>query len=326
MKLFDNDESSTHYTCCSLDDGEDARSVCRKIGIPHYVYNYKDSFKEKVIMRFVEAYENGATPNPCIDCHRFIKFKRLFTRADELGFDYVVTGHYACVDFDNERNRFLLKKAADPSKDQSYVLYFLTQEQLSKTLFPLGKLKKCAVRKIASDIDLINANKHDSQDICFVPDNKYADFIRNFTGKDYPEGDFVDENGNILGRHKGIIAYTVGQRKGLGLSFPNPMYVKEKNVDNNKIVLCENSGLFSKELIATDVNFISVDTITEPVHIKAKIRYNQQEQSATVTKIDDNTIHVVFDEPQRAITIGQAVVLYDGDIVMGGGIISKLLS
>ncbi|MCR5635597.1 MAG: tRNA 2-thiouridine(34) synthase MnmA [Clostridiales bacterium] len=325
MKLFDNDETSANYTCCSLDDVEDARSVCRKIGIPYYVYNYLDSFKEKVIMRFINAYENGATPNPCIDCNRFIKFKRLFTRADELGFDYVVTGHYACVDFDTERNRFLLKKAADLSKDQSYVLYFITQEQLSKTLFPLGNIKKSDVRKIASELDLINANKHDSQDICFVYDNKYADFIRKFTGKDYPEGDFIDEKGNILGRHKGIIAYTVGQRKGLGLSFPSPMYVKEKDVNNNKIVLCENSHLFSKELIATDVNFISVDTITKPVRVKAKIRYNQQEQSATVTKIDDNTIHVIFDEPQRAITIGQAVVLYDGDIVMGGGIISELL-
>ncbi len=323
LKLFDNDDigEKREKTCCSLDDIADARSVCYKIGIPYYVYNFKDSFKETVIKRFIDAYENGATPNPCIDCNRFIKFEKLMRRAEELEFDYVVTGHYAIIEFDEKTGRYLLKKATDPTKDQSYVLYSLTQKQLSKTLFPLGRMIKNDARDLAESLGLINARKHDSQDICFVPDGDYAKFIEQYTGKTYPNGKFVDENGTELGKHKGIIRYTIGQRKGLGLALPCPMYVKEKNLDKNEVILCTNDRLFSKELYATDINLISVDKITEPMHIKARVRYNQPEQPAMVEQIDDNTLHIIFDEPQRAISKGQAVVLYDGDIVVGGGTI-----
>lgn len=323
MKLYDNGNIvlKSEKTCCSLDDIDDARSACLKIGIPHTVYNFKEGFKEHVISRFINAYENGATPNPCIDCNRFIKFKELVTRAEVLDFDYVVTGHYARIEYDESSKKYLLKKAVDLSKDQSYVLYSLTQEQLKKILLPLGGLTKNQVRDIAREQDFLNAEKHDSQDICFVPDGNYYDFIRNYTGKEYPEGDFVDEKGNVLGTHKGIIRYTVGQRKGLGLALPAPMYVKEKDLKNNRVVLCSNESLFSRELTANEINLISVDEITEPMRVSARVRYNQKEQPATVTQIDDDTIKVVFDEPQRAISKGQAVVLYDGDIVVGGGTI-----
>ena len=323
MKLYDNGDiiCDNEKTCCSLDDIDDARSACRRIGIPHIVYNFKDSFKENVISRFIDAYENGATPNPCIDCNRFIKFRELVLRAEALNFDCVVTGHYARIEYDEDKGKYLLKKAVDLSKDQSYVLYSLTQEQLKRTLFPLGDMTKEQARTLAKELGLINAEKRDSQDICFVPDGDYAAFIRGYTGKDYPEGDFVDEDGNVLGTHKGIIGYTIGQRKGLGLALPAPMYVKEKDLKNNRVVLCDNESLFSKELTAKDINLISVDKITEPMRVCARVRYNQKEQPATVTQLDDDTIKVVFDEPQRAISKGQAVVLYDGDIVVGGGTI-----
>lgn len=323
LKLFDrdNDDDNTEKACCSLDDIEDARNVCRKLGIPYYVYNFKDSFRENVISRFIEAYETGRTPNPCIDCNRFIKFEKLMRRAEELDFDCVVTGHYATVEYNAESGRYLLKKSVDLSKDQSYVLYSLTQEQLKRTVFPLGEMTKEQTRELAEKLGLINANKHDSQDICFVPDGDYARFIEEYTGKTYPCGDFVDENGKVLGEHKGIIRYTVGQRKGLGLALPHPMYVKEKNLAENKVVLCENAALFSKELLANDLNLIAFDKIEEPLRVCARVRYNQKEQPATVYQLDGDTIRVVFDEPQRAISKGQAVVLYDGDYVLGGGTI-----
>lgn len=323
LKLFDNEDigEKKEKTCCSLDDIDDARNVCRKIGIPYYVYNFKDSFKENVIDRFISAYENGTTPNPCIDCNRYIKFEKLIRRAEELEFDKVVTGHYSIIEYDEGADRFLLKKSADLSKDQSYVLYSLTQKQLSKTLLPLGNLTKSYVREIAESLNLINAKKHDSQDICFVPDGDYAKFIEQYTGRTYPNGNFVDENGNILGEHKGIIRYTVGQRKGLGLALPCPMYVKEKNLEENKVILCENHRLFSKELYASDINLISCDRIDKPMRVKARVRYNQPEQPATVEQTDNNTLHIIFDEPQRAISKGQAVVLYDGEYVIGGGTI-----
>ena len=323
LKLFDNDDIAEpkEKSCCSLDDIEDARQVCRNIGIPYYVYNFKDSFKENVITRFIDAYEQGRTPNPCIDCNRYIKFEKLMRRAEELDFDKVVTGHYASVEYNEASGRYLLKKAADLTKDQSYVLYSLTQAQLKKTYFPLGGMTKDEVRALAEKLGLINAAKHDSQDICFVPDGDYAAFIEHYTGKTYPNGDFVDENGKVLGEHKGIIRYTVGQRKGLGLALPCPMYVKEKNLEENKVVLCKNEALFTRELIAKDINLITVSEIREPMRVKARVRYNQSEQPATVTQLDESTIHVLFDEPQRAISKGQAVVLYSGDYVVGGGTI-----
>ena len=283
--------------------------------------NFKESFRENVIERFISAYENGATPNPCIDCNRYIKFEKLMLHARELGMDKLVTGHYARVEYDEERGRYILKKAIDLSKDQSYVLYSLTQEQLSMLYLPLGELTKTETRAIAEQNGFVNAAKRDSQDICFVPDGKYAEFIERRTGKSYPSGDFVDEEGNVLGEHKGIIRYTIGQRKGLGLALPHPMYVKEKNLEENKVILCENEALFSKELTATDVNLISTDRIEGEMRVSARVRYNQKEQPATVTQPDGDRIRVVFDEPQRAVCKGQAVVLYDGDTVVGGGVI-----
>ena len=323
LKLFDNEDigEKKEKTCCSLDDIDDARNVCRKIGIPYYVYNFKDSFKENVIDRFISAYENGCTPTPCIDCNRYIKFEKLMQRADELDFDYVVTGHYSVIEYDEGLQRYLLRKSPDVTKDQSYVLYSLTQRQLSRTLLPLGKLTKHEVRKIAEKYNLINAQKHDSQDICFVPDGDYAKFIEQYTGRKYDFGDFVDENGNVLGTHKGIIRYTIGQRKGLGLALPHPMYVKEKDIANNKVILCDNDRLFSKELYAKDINLIAYEKLDKPLHIKARVRYNQPEQDATVEQLSDNKLHIVFDKPQRAISKGQAVVLYDEDVVVGGGTI-----
>ncbi len=320
MKLYDNEDIgiARENTCCSDDDIADARAVCARLSIPYYVFNFRDDFNTEVIDRFIKAYENGSTPNPCIDCNRYIKFERLMRRMAELNMDYVVTGHYARIEYDEERKRYLLKKALDDKKDQSYVLYSLTQEQLSHTLFPLGSLNKDEVRKIAEENGFVNAKKHDSQDICFVPDGKYTEFIEGYTGKKYECGDFVDRDGKRLGEHKGIIRYTIGQRKGLGLALPAPMYVLEKDLDNNKVVLGFNDDLFTKELYAEDINLISIKEVNEPIRVSAKVRYNQKEQPATVER-DGDRLHIVFDEPQRAICKGQAVVLYDGDIVVGGG-------
>jgi tRNA-specific 2-thiouridylase len=291
------------------------------MGIPFFVYNFAEDFKKQVISRFIESYHSGATPNPCIDCNRYIKFEKLLDRARQLGMDCIATGHYARVEYDEKTGRHLLKKAADETKDQSYVLYAMTQEQLSHTLFPLGRLNKSAVRAIAQKQGFINADKHDSQDICFVRDGSYADFIEHYTGIKNEAGNFVDMRGNILGRHKGLVWYTIGQRKGLGLSLKRPLYVHSKNTENNTVTLCEDNGLFSKSLDAADFNWIAGKNINSPIHVKIKIRYNQKEQWATVTQTSDDTVHIEFDDPQRAIAKGQAAVLYDGDIVVGGGTI-----
>ncbi len=324
MKLFYGEEAETREnTCCSLNDVEDARSVAMNLGMPYYVFNFSDRFSECVIDKFIDAYENGRTPNPCIDCNRYLKFDKLYMRAKELGYDYIATGHYAKVEYDKTKGRFLLKKAADLSKDQSYVLYSLTPEQLSHTVFPLGKLTKSEVRAIAEENGFVNARKHDSQDICFVTNGKYSDFIESYTGRKYPEGNFVYKDGTVLGRHKGIIRYTVGQRKGLGLALPHPMYVIRVDTETNTVILGENEDLFSKEVTADNINLISVDNLYEPLRVKAKVRYSQPEQWATAVQTDEDTIKLVFDEPQRAVTQGQALVMYDGDVVVGGGTIKK---
>lgn len=323
MKLFHNEDIGIPkaHSCCSSDDVADARSVAYALDIPYYVFNFSDRFQEEVMDKFVKCYENGITPNPCIDCNRYLKFEYLHDRAKGLGYDYVVTGHYAQILFDEHTGRYLLKKSVDTSKDQSYVLYSMTQNQLAHTKFPLGGMCKTDVREIAEKHGLVNAKKHDSQDICFVQNGSYADFIEQYTDRHYPEGDFIDKHGNILGRHKGIIRYTIGQRKGLGLSLKEPMYVIKVNPDDNTVMLGTDSDLFSTTLTADNINLISMDKISEPLRVKAKVRYRHQEQWATVTQTAPDTILVVFDEPQRAITKGQAVVLYDGDIVVGGGTI-----
>ncbi len=321
MKLYNNEEIGIdrEKTCCSLDDVQDARSVANRLGMPFYVFNFTDEFENQVIKRFITAYENCATPNPCIDCNRYMKFDKLYRRAKELNADYIATGHYARIEFDEKSGRYLLKKALDVTKDQSYVLYSLTQEQLAHTKFPLGDLEKKTVRKIATENGFLNADKRESQDICFVPDGDYAKFIESYTGKTYKCGKFVDKDGNVIGEHKGIIRYTIGQRKGLGLALPKPMYVCEKNMADNTVILGDNSDLFKTSLTAHDINMIACECIDKPIRIKAKIRYNQAEQWATAVQTDEDTLKIEFDEPQRAIAKGQAVVLYDGDVVVGGG-------
>ena len=323
MKLFRSEDVAApkERSCCSLEDVEDARSVAYALSIPYYVFNFAADFKESVIDRFVCAYENGATPNPCIDCNRHLKFDRLYRRAQELQYDYVVTGHYARIQQDPVSGRYLLKKALDLSKDQSYVLYAMTQEQLAHTQFPLGSMEKAEIRRIAESQGFVNAHKQDSQDICFVQNESYGDFIRRQTGKTYPEGDFVDREGHVLGRHRGIIHYTLGQRRGLGVSASQPLYVVAIRPEDNTVVLGSNDDLFTRVLTAKDINLISVPNIEKPMRLKAKIRYRQTEQWASVAQTDEDTLKIEFEEPQRAITRGQAVVLYDGDTVVGGGTI-----
>ena len=321
MKLFHNEDIgvSRTKTCCSLEDVEDARLVALHLGIPYYVFNFSDDFKGQVIDRFISSYERGATPNPCIDCNRYLKFERLYERARILGCDAIVTGHYARIE--QENGRWLLKKSLDESKDQSYVLYSLTQDQLAHTRLPLGAMHKSETRRIAEEQGFYNANKPDSQDICFVPDGDYAGFIARYTGRDCPAGDFVDESGRVLGRHKGIVHYTVGQRKGLGIAADAPLYVKRIDAAENRVVLSGNDALFSRELMANDFNWIAYDVPPRELRATARVRYHQREQAATVTVLEDGHVHLVFDEPQRAVTPGQAVVLYDGDTVLGGGTI-----
>lgn len=317
----------TAVNCCFYHNGEeteravkDASDSASKLSLPFEVVDLQKSFYEKVIKSFISTYISGGTPNPCIVCNRNLKFGAMLDLAIEKGFDYIATGHYARIEKDEESGRYILRKGADPSKDQSYVLYCLTQHQLSHTLFPLGDMTKETVRQRAEEMELIR-KKGESQDICFVPDGDYASFIERETGLTFPEGDFVTTDNRVLGRHKGIIRYTVGQRKGLGLALPAPMYVKEKDTENNRVILSDNESLFTRELDADNINLITCDELQEPIRVKAKVRYKHIEQWATVTQTGKDRIHVVFDEPQRAIAKGQSVVLYDGDIVVGGGTI-----
>lgn len=301
-------------------DASDAKAVADKIGVSHVVDDMSEVFAEKVVEDFIKNYKQGGTPNPCIVCNKHIKFGAMLDYALAHGMDYVATGHYARIE-KNSSDRYLLRKAKDETKDQTYVLYSLTQKQLSHVLFPLGELSKNQVREIAETNGFVNAHKRDSQDICFVPDGDYAAFIERYTGEKFPCGDFVDLRGNKLGEHKGIIRYTIGQRKGLGISLGKPAFVCAKNVEENTVVLGENQDLFGTTLTAHDVNLITCDSIDKPMRVCAKVRYNQKEQPATVLSIGEGRIKVEFDQPQRAISKGQSVVLYDGDIVVGGGII-----
>ena len=308
-------------SCCTNQDILDAKKVCDVLDIPYEVINFTEDFNKKVIDKFVSTYVNGGTPNPCVDCNRYIKFKKILDLADNEGYSKVVTGHYARVEYDKTLNKYLLKKGLDESKDQSYVLYSLTQKQLSKILFPLGNLTKDKIREIASSLNFVNANKPDSQDICFIKDGKYGEFIEEYSGFKSTPGEFVDKSGNVLGKHKGIINYTIGQRKGLGLSLKSSMFVCEKDILNNKVVLGYSDDLMSDTLVATDVNFIPFDKPEDNLRVTAKTRYKQKEEPATLTMLDNGDVLVKFDKPQRAITKGQAVVFYNGDIVVGGGTI-----
>lgn len=309
--------------CCSLSAAEDARRVCSKLDIPFYVVNFKEIFEKKVIDYFVDEYFQGRTPNPCIACNRHIKFDALLNKAKALEADYISTGHYARVAFDEKYNRYVLKKSATLKKDQTYALYNLTQEQLSATVMPLGDYTKDVVRQIAYEQRLGVASKPDSQEICFVDDDDYGRFLSERKPGAIKPGYFVDTKGNVLGKHNGIVNYTVGQRKGLGIALGKPMFVVELIPDKNLVVLGDETEVFSKELIASDVNLILYEKLTVPIKVKAKIRYSAQEADCMVEPLAGDKIRVVFDEPQRAITPGQAVVLYDGDYVVGGGTIEK---
>ena len=327
MRLFDNSvlPDGQESSCCSLDDVEDARSVAYRLNMHHYVFNFTGDFREKVMDKFVRCYECGTTPNPCVDCNRYLKFEHLLRRGLELECDLVVTGHYARIHQDPKTGRWLLSKAVDTAKDQTYFLYSLNQHQLSHTRFPLGELTKDQVREIAREQGFINARKRDSQDICFVPDGDYMAFLERYTGKKYPAGDFLDRTGKVVGKHQGAVGYTLGQRKGLGLAMGEPVYVCDKDMAANTVTVGPNEALFHRSLLANDWNWFPFPDLTEPIRVKAKTRSRMTEQSATVYPEENGFARVEFDEPQRAITPGQAVVLYDGDLVVGGGTITNIL-
>lgn len=323
MKLYANEDIGVckNNTCCSLDDVEDAKSVARRLDMPHHTFNFQDKFRETVIDDFINCYEHGMTPNPCIQCNKYMKFDELYRRAQILGCDKIVTGHY--VRIRKSDNGYQLLKGLDANKDQSYVLYNMTQEELAHTDFPLGELSKDEVRRIAEEHDFINANKPDSQDICFVPDGDYVSALKRFTGKEYKPGEFLDKDGNVLGEHKGIVGYTIGQRKGLGISAEHPLYVTELDVPNNKVILGKNEDLFSKEVLVKDINWIDPTDERVEFDCSAKVRYRMADQPCHVVRLDATTARIIFDEPQRAITPGQSAVFYDGDVVLGGGTIVR---
>lgn len=311
--------------CCGTSAVEDARRVADMLGIPYYVLDLKKEFKEHVIDYFVSAYGEARTPNPCIACNRYVKWGALLQKALELGCDYMATGHYAGI-VKLENGRFALKKSASAGKDQTYALYNLTQDQLARTLMPVGKYDKAEIRKIAGQAGLPIADKPDSQEICFIPDDDYAGYIRRQSGKSFAEGNFIDLNGRVLGTHKGIIHYTIGQRKGLGLSLGRPAFVVDIKPDTNEVVIGTNEDTFHMELTAEKLNLMSLSSIDGELQLRAKIRYSHPGAACKVRMISDDTVHCVFQEPVRAITPGQAVVFYDGDIVVGGAVIHRWMA
>ncbi len=319
MRLFDKDGGE------AAQDIADARQVAQRLGIPFHVFPLQAEFRERVMDDFVSCYQQGLTPNPCIQCNRYLKFDAFLQKALELGCSHIATGHYARIRRDEASGRYLLYKAADSRKDQSYVLYGLTQHQLAHTLLPLGELTKEDARKIAEEQGFVSARKKDSQDICFVPDGDYVSFIRRHTGENFPAGSFLDLSGRVVGSHQGAIAYTLGQRKGLGLAMGAPVYVCHKNMADNTVTVGPNEALYRSTLLANDVNWIAFDKLTQPLPVTAKARYRHTEQPATVYPAAGGCIKIVFDEPQRALTPGQAVVLYNGDLVLGGGTIRTIL-
>ncbi len=326
MQIWQDEELAVQEEnggCCGLSAVDDARRVANDLDIPYYVMNFKKEFKENVIDYFVDEYLNGRTPNPCIACNRYVKWESLLRRSLSIGADYIATGHYARV-VQLENGRFTLQTSKTSAKDQTYALYNLTQEQLAHTLMPVGAYTKDEIRKIAEKINLRVANKPDSQDICFIPDGDYASFIEEETKTEILEGNFVTETGEVLGRHKGITHYTVGQRKGLGIALGYPAFVLEIRPETNEVVLGTKEASMTTTLHADHLNFMSVEDLTEKKRVFAKIRYNHKGAYCTVEKSGDDEILCTFEEPQRAVTPGQAVVLYDGEHVLGGGTITGI--
>ncbi len=322
MQIWQDEEEAAleeNGGCCGLSAVDDARRVAASLNIPYYVMNFKKEFKENVIDYFINEYLEARTPNPCIACNRYVKWESLLKRSLDIGADYIATGHYArVVKLDN--GRYTLKRSATLKKDQTYALYNLTQNQLSKTLMPVGEYTKDEIRELAQKIDLYVANKPDSQDICFVEDD-YGKFIEEETGYKVPKGNFIDMDGNVLGQHKGIVYYTVGQRRGLGLSLKQRGFVVEVRKDTNEVVIGTNDDLMKSSLYGKDVNLMSIETLDRPMKVMAKVRYNHSGAMATIEMAGEDRIKVTFDQPQRAITPGQAVVFYDEDYVVGGATI-----
>jgi tRNA-specific 2-thiouridylase len=320
------DDANRFGGCCGISAVEDAKRVAFKLGIPHYVMNFRDIFAQRVIADFCHEYSLGRTPNPCIRCNQYIKFDALLERAKKLGAEFVATGHHARVDKDETKGRYLLKKGADQAKDQSYVLYTLTQEQLGHTLLPIGNFTKQRVREIAGELGLPVAAKPESQEICFIPDNNYPNFLKEHIPEAVKPGPILDKQGNILGEHRGMLFYTIGQHKRLGISAKERLYVTAIDRQRNTIIVGSKQEVYSRELIATGLNWIAFDELRQPMIIKAKVRYRHQEAEARVTPLNEAKAYVKFNQPEFAITPGQAVVLYDGDIVIGGGVIEQALA
>jgi len=324
MTLFSKEDILISSGACgSSNEANDARRICDRLGIGHHLFCFHNEFRQDVIGHFAKSYLNGETPNPCVECNRCLKFRRFFDKAVELGYDGMATGHYARVEYDSGSGRYLLKKAADVTKDQTYFLYSLPQDVLSHTLLPLGGMTKAQIREIAADNGFINADKPDSQDICFIPGGDYAAFLEEKLGCRCPEGEFFREDTQtVVGRHKGFHRYTIGQRKGLGIAAEKPLYVIRKDHATNRVILGDNNDLFTDSLTAVNCNWIALDRLTSSIRVAAKTRYSQSEAVATVCPISDSVAEVTFDTPQRAVTAGQAGVFYDGDTVVGGGTIS----
>ncbi len=302
------------------EDAADAKRVCRALGAEHHLFDMREDFRRCVIDKFAEGYRIGETPNPCIECNRSIKFSGVLERAESLGYDLIATGHYVIKEYDAAAERWLLRRAADQQKDQSYVLYVLSQHTLSKTLFPLGVLSKSEIRELAEQSGLATARKRESQDICFVPDGDYGEFLVNKLGIEAKHGSFVDTDGKILGEHRGHIRYTIGQRRGLGVSADRRIFVLSKDTESNRIVLGDEELLFERRMRVRDVNWVSIKAPDAPVRALVKSRYRQNAQPAWIFP-GENGVLVEFDQPQRALTPGQAAVFYDGDVVLGGGTI-----
>lgn len=305
---------------------DDARAVAQALGIPHYIFNFRNIFKEKVVGYFVAEYLRGKTPNPCVACNRYVKFGVFFDEAKRLGADYIATGHYARTEYNEETGKYQLLRAKDLSKDQSYVLYNLKQDQLSRTLFPLGSYTKAMIREKAETLGLAVAQKAESQEICFIPDHDYKGFLEQYKGntEKIKPGHFLNTRGEVIGKHQGLSHYTVGQRKGLGLALGYPAYVVAIDAENNNVIIGREEEIFQKELIAIDNSFITFEQLTQPTEVEAKIRYSAVPAKAVITPEGKN-VRVVFSEPQRAVTPGQSVVFYRGDEVIGGGIIDTVM-
>ncbi len=323
LRLIAEDDKAVSGICASLEGVRDAKRVCERLGLEHMTIDFAREFKENVMDRFANAYLNGYTPNPCVDCNRYIKFSRMLEFVDEMGMDIFATGHYAQIEYNKATGRYLLKKPKDSLKDQTYFLYALSQNQLAKVRFPLGGMTKDEVREIAVAQGFVNARKKDSQDICFVPDGDFAGFIKRHGDVKEIKGNFIDSDGNILGIHSGAYQFTIGQRKGLGIALGKPAYVLGTDTEKNTVTLGDNDMLFRKRLYADEINLIAVEKIDKPMRVEAKIRSAHRAAPATVEQTDDGSFVVEFNEPQRAITPGQSVVLYDDDIVVGGGIVTK---